>query len=58
MKEDETEIRYIVVQGNPFDDVGFTCAGPFDTASDANDWAESIETDWWIVKLYPPNYGG
>lgn len=47
-------MQYIVITGNPCD--GFFFYGPFDTAEQANDWADREQhgMDWWVGPLATP----
>ena len=47
-----TEVRIIVVSGNPID--GMTFTGPFPTSDDALAWAEGTDEHWWITTLASP----
>jgi len=42
---------HVVLVGNPVD--GLTIYGPFTTAEDANEWADSNinADDWWVAPL-------
>lgn len=44
-------MTHILITGNPVD--GFDYTGPFDTASDAADYANThdIMPDWWVAPL-------
>lgn len=49
------EVKYIITFGNPVD--GFNYCGPFDTADDAVQYANTFDDDgpWWVVELTPPD---
>jgi hypothetical protein len=49
-------MKYIIVFGNPFD--GMEVYGPFNTPSEADEWAESVErkmadSNWWMMPITP-----
>lgn len=49
-------MKYLIAFGNPVDGFGFI--GPFDSAEDANEYAEHDRdlscVDWWVVELIAP----
>jgi len=46
------EELWVVAQGNPFDGISLT--GPFGSAEEANDYAEDIDDDWWVMEVDKP----
>lgn len=47
---------FVVVTGNAFD--GQSIFGPFNDAEQANEWAENVQDDWWVVELLSPDPEG
>lgn len=48
---------WIVITGNPMDGFGYT--GPFESADQANEWADmhvTREYDWWLAKVEAPTW--
>lgn len=45
-------MKYLIVQGSPVDGLWFT--GPFETQTDAADYGDSVESDWWVADLTEP----
>jgi len=44
--------KWIVVCGNPVDGCSFH--GPFDNNAEAFDYAQGMQTDWWVAPLQSP----
>jgi hypothetical protein len=48
------ECRWLIMAGSPID--GYAYYGPFDTETEAHDWAlyeVKIEATWWVSPLTP-----
>jgi hypothetical protein len=43
---------YVIVTGNAFD--GIRLWGPFETVEDANDWADEIQDENYVVAIKEP----
>jgi hypothetical protein len=45
-------MSYLVMCGNPCDGLSFT--GPFESAEDASEYADTLKCEWWIASMEAP----
>jgi hypothetical protein len=45
--------RVGVLHGNPVD--GFRLVGPYDSREEAIEDGDSVDTEWWVIDMEPPD---